>query len=303
MHAREALWWQNGVVYEIYPRSFADSNRDGVGDLEGIRRRLDYLAWLGIDAIWVAPFYPSPMADFGYDVADHTAVDPLFGSLADFDALLEAAHRRGIRVIVDFVPNHTSDQHPWFQDALEHCQDSVYYDWYRFNEDCTAYDSFFGIAELPELNLDNPDTRTYFLDEVVPFYLDADYTHPGTAEQGLGFDGFRLDYALGPSMDFWAAFRDAVAATDPDAYIFGEVWASRSTIAGFQDVFVVNSDGTNVTPPESGTVAATSAESATASISPSPSRSHSTAPPAESMTACRPNFCTGHTFIQMPHPR
>ena len=112
-------WWRHGVVYSIYPRSFQDSNGDGVGDLPGVLQRLEHLndgtpASLGVDAIWLCPFYPSPMADFGYDIADHRDVDPLFGTLADFDALLESCHRRGIRVVIDFVPNHTSDQHPWF---------------------------------------------------------------------------------------------------------------------------------------------------------------------------------------------
>jgi alpha-glucosidase len=108
------LWWRDGVIYQIYPRSFQDSNGDGVGDLRGILSRLDYLVKLGVDAAWVSPFYPSPMADFGYDVANYTDVDPLFGTLADFDALIAAMHQRGLRLILDFVPNHTSNQHPWF---------------------------------------------------------------------------------------------------------------------------------------------------------------------------------------------
>src|SRR5438270_3045863 len=107
-------WWKEAVFYQIYPRSFADSNGDGVGDLEGVRRHLDHLQWLGVDAIWICPFYPSPMADFGYDVADHCDVDPLFGTLADFDRLVADAHDRGIRVLIDWVPNHTSDEHHWF---------------------------------------------------------------------------------------------------------------------------------------------------------------------------------------------
>ena len=114
---RSQPWWKSAVVYQVYPRSFGDSNGDGVGDLEGIRRRLDHLAWLGVDAIWLSPFYRSPMKDFGYDVSDYCDVDPLFGGLLDFDRLLADAHARGLRVLVDWVPNHTSDRHPWFVEA------------------------------------------------------------------------------------------------------------------------------------------------------------------------------------------
>src|SRR5215469_13027226 len=107
-------WWQTAVIYQIYPRSFQDSNGDGVGDLPGIVSRLEYLKDIGVEAIWISPFYPSPMADFGYDVSNYTGVDPLFGTIEDFDTVLEHAHRLGLRVILDFVPNHTSNQHPWF---------------------------------------------------------------------------------------------------------------------------------------------------------------------------------------------
>src|SRR5262249_10198901 len=107
-------WWQQGVIYQIYPRSFQDTDGDGIGDLKGIRERLSYFNWLGVDAIWISPIFPSPMADFGYDVSDYCDIDPSFGSLHEFDRLIAAAHEHGIKVILDFVPNHTSDQHPWF---------------------------------------------------------------------------------------------------------------------------------------------------------------------------------------------
>src|ERR1700738_2681905 len=114
---QELKWWQHAVIYQIYPRSFQDSNGDGVGDLDGIVSRLDYLVDLGVDAVWISPIYPSPMADFGYDVADYCGIDPLFGTMADFDRLLAEVHRRGLRMILDFVPNHTSDRHPWFLES------------------------------------------------------------------------------------------------------------------------------------------------------------------------------------------
>ena len=110
----EIEWWKTAVIYQIYPRSFQDSNGDGIGDLNGIRRRLPYLSALGVDAVWVSPFYPSPMVDFGYDVADYCDVDPRFGTLADCQRLIAEAHALGLKVILDYVPNHTSDRHPWF---------------------------------------------------------------------------------------------------------------------------------------------------------------------------------------------
>ena len=117
-------WWRDAVIYEIYVRSFADSDGDGVGDLAGIRERLDYLSMLGVDGVWLTPFYSSPQADGGYDVADYRDVDPLFGTLADFDALVSDLHQRSMKVIIDLVPNHTSSAHPWFQTALAAAPDS-----------------------------------------------------------------------------------------------------------------------------------------------------------------------------------
>ena len=113
----ETTWWKRGIVYQIYPRSFQDSSGDGIGDLNGIRQRLDYLTWLGVHAIWISPIYTSPMADFGYDVADYCGIDPIFGTLEDFDRLIEEAHANGLKLILDFVPNHTSDQHSWFKES------------------------------------------------------------------------------------------------------------------------------------------------------------------------------------------
>ena len=127
------LWWKRGVVYQIYPRSFQDTDSDGIGDLRGIRVRLDYLETLGVDAIWISPIYPSPMADFGYDVADYCGIAPIFGSLADFDALIADAHGRGLRVILDFVPNHTSDQHPWFIESRS-SRTNAKRDWYIWHD-------------------------------------------------------------------------------------------------------------------------------------------------------------------------
>jgi alpha-glucosidase len=126
-------WWQSGIIYQIYPRSFQDTNGDGVGDLAGIRERLGYLQWLGVDALWISPIYPSPMADFGYDVSDYCGVDPLFGSLADFDRLVGAAHRQRLKIILDFVPNHTSDRHPWFIDSRS-SRASAKRDWYIWRD-------------------------------------------------------------------------------------------------------------------------------------------------------------------------
>jgi glycosidase len=124
-------WWQSGVIYQVYPRSFKDSDGDGIGDLQGIIDKLDYLSWLGVDAMWISPFYPSPMADFGYDIMDYCDVDPLFGDIHTFDTLVEEAHRRTIKVIIDFVPNHTSNQHPWFQQSCQSRSDPRR-DWYMW---------------------------------------------------------------------------------------------------------------------------------------------------------------------------
>ncbi|MFM7144592.1 MAG: alpha-amylase family glycosyl hydrolase, partial [Alphaproteobacteria bacterium] len=125
----DAPWWQSAVVYQVYPRSFADGNGDGIGDLPGLLQRLPHVAGLGVDAIWLSPVFRSPMADFGYDVSDYREVDPIFGTLADFDRLVAEAHRRGLRVIIDQVMSHTSDQHRWFQESRQ-SRDNPRADWY-----------------------------------------------------------------------------------------------------------------------------------------------------------------------------
>jgi alpha-glucosidase len=195
-------WWRSAVVYQIYPRSFADGNGDGTGDLRGINERIDYLAGLGVDALWLGPFFRSPQVDHGYDVSDYRDVDPLFGTLEDFDALIAAAHERDIRVTVDFVPNHTSDQHAWFQAALAAGPGSPERERYHFRDSPTDgppnnWRSVFGgpswtqvpdgqwyyhlfAKEQPDLNWKNPEVLAEFVD-VLKFWLDR------------GVDGFRID--------------------------------------------------------------------------------------------------------------
>ncbi len=197
------LWWRDGVLYQIYPRSFMDSNGDGVGDLEGIRQRLDHLRWLGIDGVWLSPIFPSPMKDFGYDVSDYCDVDPLFGTLGDLDRLVTAAHDRDIRLILDWVPNHSSDQHAWFQESRSN-RDSSRRDWYVWRDrrpdgsPPNNWNSNFGgpawewdakteqyylhmfLKEQPDLNWRNPEV-VLAMHGVLRFWLDR------------GVDGFRID--------------------------------------------------------------------------------------------------------------
>jgi alpha-glucosidase len=200
-------WWRHAVIYEIYPRSFQDSNGDGTGDLKGITQRLDYLQKLGVDALWIAPIYPSPQVDFGYDVSDYEAVDPLYGTLADFDQLLAEARRRHMHVILDMVLNHTSDQHPWFLDAAR-SRDSRYHDFYVWSagkQDAAGHPqppnnwvSLFGgsawqlvpavgefyyhrfYRQQPDLNWRNPEVEQAMF-AAMRFWLDR------------GVAGFRLD--------------------------------------------------------------------------------------------------------------
>ena len=196
-------WWQSAVLYQIYPRSFQDGNGDGVGDLPGIKARLPYLAELGVDAIWLSPIFVSPMVDFGYDIADYTGIDPLFGSMVDFDTLLEAAHRLGIKILLDFVPNHTSERHPWFVDARA-SRNNPKRDWYLWRDGASgggppnnwlsefggpawSFDAATGqfyhhafLPAQPDLNWRNAQVRAAMHD-VMRFWL------------ARGVDGFRVD--------------------------------------------------------------------------------------------------------------
>ena len=182
-----AQWWQTGVIYQIYPRSFQDTNADGIGDLRGIAARLPYLTSLGVDAIWISPFYPSPMADFGYDVADYTNVDPLFGTLADFDELLRQAHATNLRIILDFVPNHTSDQHPWFVASCS-SRENEKRDWYLWRDAAPAGDDRVPASRRPPNNWMShfggsawtwdETTQQFYLHSFLPQQPDLNWRNP-----------------------------------------------------------------------------------------------------------------------------
>ena len=178
----EVPWWKSGVVYQVYPRSFQDSNDDGVGDLPGITRRLEYLADLGVQALWLSPFYRSPMADFGYDVSDYCDVDPLFGTLADFDTLLTRAHELSLAVIVDFVPNHSSDRHPWFVESRS-STDNPKRDWYTWRPPSGRDDvgdrpnNWLAVFGGPAWTLD-PTTGDYYLHSFLPEQPDVNWRSP-----------------------------------------------------------------------------------------------------------------------------
>lgn len=230
-------WWQRSVIYQIYPRSFADSNGDGVGDLRGIMARLDYLQWLGIDAIWISPIYPSPMADFGYDISDYMNIHPMFGTLEDFDTLLSASHERGIRVILDLVPNHTSDEHPWFIESRS-SRDNPKRNWYIWQSPGpdggppNNWLSTFGgsaweldprtsqyyyhayLKQQPDLNWRHPEVQAA-MHQVMRFWLDR------------GVDGFRVDV-------MWHLIKDDQFRSNPPNPVFrsGE-WPYRQLLATY----------------------------------------------------------------------
>jgi alpha-glucosidase len=214
----DAAWWKRGIIYQIYPRSFQDSNGDGVGDLNGIRQRLDYLTWLGIDGIWISPMYPSPMADFGYDITDYCNIDPVFGTIADFDALLREAHRRGLKVILDFVPNHTSDRHPWFIESRS-SHISKKRDWYIWRDgkpDGQPPNNWISQFGGPAWTFD-AHTNQYYLHSFLPQQPDLDWRNPKVRDAMFkplrfwldrGVDGFRVD-AL------WLLIKDAMFRDNP----------------------------------------------------------------------------------------
>jgi len=210
--------------------TFDEALRDWMGgDLAGVLEGLDHIEEAGFDTIWLGPVTDNAYSH-GYHAIDYLGVDENFGDLETLRELVAEAHDRDMRLVYDLVPNHTSDQHPWFQDVLEQCEDSEHYDWYGFDT-CDAaageyeYDAFYGIDELPELDLDHPPARDYFLETVVPFYLsDEEVEVDGETVEGLDMDGFRLDHANGPSLDFWAEFTEAAEAADPEAFLFGEIW-------------------------------------------------------------------------------
>ncbi|MBD2259418.1 alpha-amylase family glycosyl hydrolase [Pseudanabaena sp. FACHB-2040] len=201
--AVNASWWQKGIIYQIYPRSFMDSDGDGIGDLTGIVKNLDYLQWLGVDAIWISPIYPSPMADFGYDISDHTAIHPIFGTLADFDQLLSQAHACNIKVILDFVPNHTSEQHPWFLESRS-SRDNPKRSWYIWADpaaDGGPPNNWVSNFGGPAWTLDEK-TGQYYYHAYLPQQPDVNWRNPEVEAAMLGVmrfwlergvDGFRVD--------------------------------------------------------------------------------------------------------------
>jgi len=197
-------WYRSAVVYQVYPRSFSDSDGDGVGDLPGVTSRLEHLVRLGVDALWLSPFYRSPMADFGYDVSDHCDVDPSFGTIADADELVDAAHRRDLRVILDWIPNHVSSEHPWFA-AARSSLDDPHRDWFVWRDPApdggppNNWRAAFG--DRPAWTLDEA-TGQHYLHLFLPEQPDLDWNHPGVVEamHGVlrfwldrGVDGFRAD--------------------------------------------------------------------------------------------------------------
>jgi alpha-glucosidase len=212
--AQHRDWWRDAVIYQVYPRSFADSNGDGMGDLEGVRSRLPYLRDLGVDAVWLSPFYASPQADAGYDVADYRAVDPMFGNLLDADALIRDAHELGLRIIVDLVPNHSSDQHEWFKRAVAEGPGSPLRERYHFRPGKgkkgelppNDWESIFGGPAWTRVTEPDGTPGEWYLHLFAPEQPDFNWEHPAVGDEfrsilrfwlDMGVDGFRIDVAHG----------------------------------------------------------------------------------------------------------
>ena len=203
LSSQPADWWRGAVIYQVYPRSFYDSNGDGIGDLPGVTAKLDYIASLNVDAIWLSPFFTSPMKDFGYDVADYRDVDPIFGTLADFDTLIAAAHDRGLKIMIDQVLSHTSDQHPWFKESRS-SRDNPRADWYVWAEprpDGTPPSNWLSVFGGSAWAWDSR-RKQYYLHNFLTSQPDLNFHNPEVVEQVLsdvrfwldrGVDGFRLD--------------------------------------------------------------------------------------------------------------
>jgi len=197
-------WWKTAVAYQIYPRSFCDTTGNGIGDLEGIRRQLDHICDLGVDALWLSPFFPSPMADYGYDVSDYCGVDPLFGDLDEFDRLVTEAHQRSLRVIIDWVPNHTSIEHPWFTESRS-SKDSPKRDWYVWRDpsaDGGPPNNWIESLTFGQAWTLDPATGQYYLHCFLPEQPDLNWANPDVAGAmadtlrfwlDRGVDGFRMD--------------------------------------------------------------------------------------------------------------
>src|SRR5690349_1900125 len=201
--ANEALWFKDAIIYEVSVRAFFDSDGDGIGDFQGLVQKLDYLEDLGVNTIWLLPFYPSPLKDDGYDISDYTNIHPSYGNLEDFQVLLDQAHRRGIRVVTEIVMNHTSDQHPWFQEARR-SKRNARRDWYVWNETPDPYKQariIFLDTELSNWAWD-PVSKSYYWHRFFSHQPDLNFDNPAVREEiwkvmqfwlDMGVDGFRLD--------------------------------------------------------------------------------------------------------------
>jgi len=226
-------WFDNAVLYSIFVRSFADSDGDRIGDLNGITNRLDYLESLGVDVIWLLPIYPSP-SYHGYDVTDFFTVNPDYGTLEDLQTLTDALHERGMRIILDFVPSHLSNQNPLFEAAYRN-PGAENEDWFVFtSENNTQYAGFAGNNEMPRFNHFNPEV-VHYLTEAALYWIDLD----GDGDFTDGIDGYRVDNATFPPQEFFISLRQSIKAVNPETLLLGETWVTdpRSLSIFYQDQF------------------------------------------------------------------